>query len=144
MAGNDLTSCHSLFSYKIFCYYFVTFILFANFAFLNSFLYAFSLFFGTLIFAALLMPLNAFLPIFFNDLDLTMIFFIFLHPAKAFFPIVVIPVPIVIFFSFLHPLNAFGAMSVTLYVMPVTSTSAMVIKSAYSLHGANPANRRFR
>lgn len=42
------------------------------FAFFNSFVYFFSLFFGTLIFAFLLIPLKAF---FFNTLDLIVIFF---------------------------------------------------------------------
>ena len=55
--------------------------------FLKSFLYAFNLLFGTLIFAFGEMPLNAFLPTFFSTVDLTFTVFNTLAPSNAEAPI---------------------------------------------------------
>ena len=78
-------------------------------------LYALYFFFGTLKVSFFAVPLKAFLPmeLLFNFADLIVIFFSFLHPTKACFPMEVTFFPIVIFFSFFLFANAFGAMLFT-------------------------------
>ena len=62
------------------------------------------------------MPLNAFFPMdfFVRNVDVILIVFKFLHPEKAFAPIVLMFLLIVMVFSFLFPLKQFFAMDVTL------------------------------
>lgn len=65
-------------------YAFFIFIVFLiPWALFNSFLYFESCFFGTLIFAFLWIPLNAFFPTFFNPIALILIVFSVLHDWKA-------------------------------------------------------------
>jgi len=83
---------------------------------LTIFLYALTLFFGTLNVAFLLMPLNAFLPtfLFVSFVLLIIMLFNLLHFWNALAPILLTFLPIVTFVSFLLPLNAFLAIAVTL------------------------------